>query len=135
MCGKAAICIVAAVNFHAVWKSNSITVPEGQQRLQFASSAPSCSCAVFIHQTVQRAVSHQGSWGFISQAGFVSLRGMELSSLHQATLERFSVVNMPVHGTAVIVLLLEQKFMARKDRYMWCWVMRLTDLLSCLIAV
>lgn len=92
------------------------------------------SCSIY-HQTVQGAVSHQGSWGSISQAGFVSLRGMELSSLHQATLERFSVVNMPVHGTAVIVLLLEQKFMARKDRYMWCWVMRLTDLLSCLIAV
>lgn len=131
MCGKASICIVAAVNFHAIWKSKSITVPEAQQRLQFASSASACSRAVFIPQTVQRAVYHQGSWGFISQAGFVSLRGMELSSLHQATLERFSVVNMPVHGTAVIVLLLEQKFMARKDRYMWCWVMRLTDLLSC----
>lgn len=103
--------------------------------LLFASSACSCSCAVFIHQTVQRAVSHQGAWGFISQAGFVSLRGMELSSLHQATLERFSVVRMPVHGTAVIILLLEQKVMARKDRQMWWWVMRLTDLLSCLIAV
>lgn len=86
-------------------------------------------------QYVQRAVSHQGTWGFISQAGFVSLRGMELSSLHQAALERFSVVNMPVHGTAVIVLLLEQKFMARKDRYMWYWIMRLTDMLSRLIAV
>lgn len=116
MCGKAAIYHVAAVNFHAIGKSKTITVPEGQQRLQFASCACSCSRAVFIHQTVQRAVSHQGTWGFISQAGFVSLRGMELSSLHQATLERFSVVNMPVHGTAVIVLLLEQKVMARKDR-------------------
>lgn len=138
MCGKAAVYIVAAVTFHPTWESKSITAPEGQQRLQFASSASSCSIppgAVFIHQTVQRAVSLQGAWGFISQAGFVSLRGMELSSLHQATLERFSVVNMPVHGTAVIVLLLEQKFMARKDRYMWCWIMRLTDLLSCLIAV
>lgn len=92
----------------------------------------SCIC---IHQTVQSAVSHQGSLGLISLACFVSLRGMELSSLHQAALERFSVANMPVHGTAVILLLLEQKFMARKDRYMWCWVMRLTDLLSCLIAV
>lgn len=90
MCGKAAIYIVGAVNLHAIWKSKSIRVPEGQQRLQIASSASSCSRAVFIHQTVQRAVSHQGTWGFISQAGFVSLRGMELSSLHQATLERFS---------------------------------------------
>lgn len=135
MCGKAAIHVVAAVTFCRVWKSKSTTAPERQQRLQFASSASFCSGAVFIHQSVQRAVNHQGAWGFVSQAGFVSLRSMELSSLHQAALERFSVVNMPVHGTAVIVLLLEQKFMARKDRYMWCWIMRLTDMLLCLIAV
>jgi len=60
---------------------------------------------------------------------------MKLSALHQATLERLSIANMPMHGTAVIFLLLKQKFIARKDRYVWCWVMRLTDLLSCLIAV
>lgn len=62
MCGKAAIYIVGAVKFHAIWKSKNITVPEGQQRLQFASSASSCSRAIFIHRTVQRAVSHQGTW-------------------------------------------------------------------------
>lgn len=60
---------------------------------------------------------------------------MDLLSLHQATPESFSIANMPARGSAAIFLLLEQKFMARKDRYMWSWVMRLTDLLSCFIVV
>lgn len=119
----------AAIYCVAVEKSRSIAVAEGQHRLQFA---PFCSPAAPTRQTMQNVVSRQGRVGFISLACCVSLRGW---SLHQAALERFSVVNMPVHGTAVIFLLLEQKFMAMKDRHMWCWVMRLTDLLSHLIAV